>query len=462
VDWGSLPPSECIRFLSVRGRNLGFAEHIADVLQLDKIAPDRFLRDYKAAFTAKAVRRIYEGVLEFWPPDTDIQSVLARLKTDVSGLYIGDYDPNYISRGLVRHSIYASKLLVVDPFIHPYITSEKYNPILHPEEYRAQTLKNVNFYFSLIPWIDEGIVEIIRVPTDFDRQLNWDLMKAQKKKFAENAKLKEAVDKSLNELGRRHMHRRAYEMLLLGAPDDALRRILKKIYPDGAPISEEEFIRSIQAQRDANPNFLEPLGKGPDSAQLHMESSGTHYSGAKLTAQLTGSYLFTDLDVRWNEIEFDRESTGAANAAWAPFAKSMQEAKLKYLDNLKLDHALMLRKEGRLEQLRSFLHKVWRSACSAEPFDERNSVALATELTDEVRKADVEWAKINRDLVKILGAGLAGFTMAGPMIAQGNAAFLAAAAGVSGAATLIHDAMRRRKFPDEYPAAFFMRVKSAE
>jgi hypothetical protein len=233
---------------------------------------------------------------------------------------------------------------------------------------------------------------------------------------------------------------------------------MRELYPDGTPISEEEFIRYINKQREANPNFLEPLGKGPNSAQLHMQSSGTHYAGAKLTAQLTGSYLVTDIEVKWKEIELDRENAGADNAAWAPFAKSMQEAKLKFLDNLELQHALALRKEGRLEQLRSFLHKVWSSACSAEPFDQKNSIALATELTDEVRKADAEWAKINRDLVKMVGGGFAAGLMAGPMITQGNALFLAAAGVVATGATLLNDEMRRRKFPDEYPAAFFMKV----
>jgi hypothetical protein len=193
-----------------------------------------------------------------------------------------------------------------------------------------------------------------------------------------------------------------------------------------------------------------------------MYTSGTHYAGAKITAQLTGSYLFTDLDSKWKEIEFDRENVGAENVAWAPFAKSMQEAKLKYLDNLKLEHALTLRKEGRLDGLRSFLHKVWRSACSEEPFDQKNAIALATELTDEVRKADAEWAKINLDLVKMLGgeltAGLAAVGAAGPIISQGTAAFLAAAGVVGAGATVAHNVMKRKKFPREFPAAFFMNV----
>ncbi len=325
--------------------------------------------------------------------------------------------------------------------------------------YRSQSLKNVNFYFSLLPWIEEGIVEVVRMPTDFDRELNWKLMKAQKKKFEENADLKDAAEKSAKELSKRHMERMAYESLLLGAPDDYLRRTLAKIYPDGAPISADEFIRHIEAKREANPNFLEPLGKGEDEARLEMVSSGAHYGAAKLAAQLTGSYLVTDLAVKWKEIETDRQNVGAENGAWAPFAKGLQEAKLNYLDNLRLEHALKLRQEGRLERLRSFLHRVWRRACSTEPFDEKNSISLAAELTDEIRTAEAEWAQIGRDIVKVLGAEFTtGLLAAGPLIAEGHASFLAAAGALGTGATIAHSALRRRRFQDDFPAAFFMQI----
>jgi hypothetical protein len=101
--------------------------------------------------------------------------------------------------------------------VYPLILTDDYNPLLHPDSYRAQTLKDVNFYFSLLPWIDDGIVEVIRTPTDFDPELNLDLIRAQKKKFEENAELKEAARKSVEELGRRHRERMSYETLLLGA-----------------------------------------------------------------------------------------------------------------------------------------------------------------------------------------------------------------------------------------------------
>jgi hypothetical protein len=129
--------------MSIRGRNIAAA--IADALELDPGAEGLSLSTYKKAFTPRAVRKIYEAVVEIWPSDTNIQSLLERTRTDVSGIFIGDYHRSYVSRALVRHSIYANKILLVEPFPHPYILRDEYNPILNPEQYRAQTLKDVKF-----------------------------------------------------------------------------------------------------------------------------------------------------------------------------------------------------------------------------------------------------------------------------------------------------------------------------
>jgi hypothetical protein len=179
--------------MSIRGRNLLFAAAIVDALGLDPEGDHPTLAQYKAAFTAQAVRKIYEAVVEIWPPNTAIQPLLEQSGTAVSGLYIGDYAPIYLERALVRHSTYANKILLVDPFIHPYVTSDKFNPILHPENYRAQTLKNVNFYRKVLPWIDAGIVEFVRTPADFDRRLNYQALETAQQLVERTPALKAAI-----------------------------------------------------------------------------------------------------------------------------------------------------------------------------------------------------------------------------------------------------------------------------
>lgn len=162
VDWDAIfqRGRDYRDHLSVRGRNLYFAARISEALQLDALGKTRSLKDYKAAFTADAVRRIHEAVMEVWPPHIDIFEVLKRPSADVSGLYIGDYDSEYLKRAIVRHSIYANRILLIDPFVYPASVRDEYNPILNPAQYRAQTLKNVNLWIDLLPWIRAGVVAL--------------------------------------------------------------------------------------------------------------------------------------------------------------------------------------------------------------------------------------------------------------------------------------------------------------
>src|SRR6266851_3502247 len=351
VDWESIIQKglDYRPFLSVRGRNLHFVNRIADALQLGTLGKSRNLKDYKAAFTADAVRKVHEALIDLWPPNIDIVAALRRQPKDVSGLYIGDYGPEYLIRAIVRHSIYANRILLIDPFVYPTSVRDEYNPILNPEQHRAQTLKNVNFWFALLPWIEAGIVALIRPPADFDPRLNWAIMEAQMKKFEENEELKKASKQSVDELRTRHTKKLAHQQLLLGAPDSYLKAKFE---------------------------------------ELGLDKRGLH--------------------VKWREIELDRESHSAENKVWAPFAKALQSASLRYLNNLRLEHALTLRKEGRLESLRGFLGKVWKEASTDNQFDSKNAVLLAEELTERIREAEQEWKEIDRDLLKIVGGAAVG------------------------------------------------------
>jgi hypothetical protein len=460
VDWETLfrQGKDFRPYLSLRGRNFYFIDRVLEALQLDTLGSATNLKSFKSAFTTNAVRKIHEAVVEFWPPPMNIAEALRRDSENVSGLYIGDYSPDYVKRAVVRHSIYANRILLVDPFIYPPAFRDEFNPILNPEQHRAQTLKNVNLWFALFPWIDAGIVAFIRTPPDFDRQLNWDIMHAQVKKFDESDELKKASDKSVDELSARHSQRLKYEHLVLSAPDSYLRR---KFLESGGQsgLGVDEFIRHVQEERDENPDFLEPIGAGSDG-QLMAMFSGAAYPSAVMTAALTGSYLFTDIHSKWREIELDRQSHSAENKVWAPFAKAVQATKFRYLNNLELKHALMLRAEGRLDSLRKFLTTVWQKArLEQNPFDDTNAILLSEQLGDEVANADAEWKKIDTDLLKwVSGSAAAGLFSAAPLVAAGQGLFLAAASVVALGAPLVVSTRKRNAFPQKFPASFFMKI----
>jgi hypothetical protein len=419
------------------------------------------LQAYKDQFSEKTVQLIHEAVLEAWPPDCDIDVILGRNRNDVSGLYIGDYGSEYIARGIVRHSIYANKILIVDPFIYAPSVRDKFNPILNPKKHRSQTLRNANFWFRLYPWINAGIVEIIRTPADFDANLNWTSLERQERKFETNEKLKAAADASAKELIERHGRRMQFQQMILGAPDAYLSQVFGDLRLEKEDISFDQFLSWINSERAKDPDVLGPASYGKEEGQLHIVSSGASYDVAQLTSTMTNSYLVTDLAVRWLEISMDREHHNSESKIWSPFAKSLQGAPLRYLNNLELDHALKLRSQGRLERMRAFLMRVWKTASIEALYDDANARLFAEELSEQVRMAEEEWKTIDHDLVKVFGGEVvAGLLAAGPLIASGSAAFLGAAAVAVGATTLAAASGRRRRFPDKFPAAFFMNIAS--
>jgi hypothetical protein len=439
-----------------------FATEIIDALGLDIEGDAPSLARYKAAFTAGAVRKIYEAIVAIWPLDTPIQSLLERSGEAVSGLYIGDYAPAYLERSLVRHSIYANKILLVDPFIHPYVVNDKFNPILHPERFRAQTLKNVNFFRKLLPWIDAGIVEFIRTPADFDRHLNRQAVENAQQLVELTPALKAAVAEGVEELHRRHMADEVHFFQLLSVPDSEIRRMFAESGLGMGGDSAEDLIAYLDRLRERNPDFLDRPGT---SGQYHVKFAGGTYEMARLSAQMAGAYLFTDLRPRWAFIEHDRKQHAPESKVWSPFAKAIQNTKLNYLNNIEIGHALRLRKEQRLESVRGLLTEVWSKVRSDDPFREENAIHFANELHNRVREADAEWDSIKKEVSKVIGAGLTGGLASLASLAAivpGQAGWLAASAVAGGVTTALWARHQHSAYVKKYPAAFFMDLRDQE
>jgi SEC-C motif len=295
VDWNRMLRENSPKwrdYLSVRGRNRLFLERACDALQLDKERGPKSLADLKAAFTPAAVRKIHEAIVEVWPKDIDIGSVLESSRVDVSGLYVGEYQTDLLLRGVTRHSLYANKILLVDPFIYPPSVREQYNPILHPEKFRTQTLKNIDIWFHFGPWIKAGIVEFIRTPADFDPRLKWESLHRQKKKFEENAELKALLQETAKTKVQEWEERgEAFRMLVLSAPDDYLRRIFRKLKLGTEKFGEDDLIAYVHELRKRDPYYLEPVGDAKERrSEFYITTTGASYDIAKLTASLTGSY----------------------------------------------------------------------------------------------------------------------------------------------------------------------------
>ena len=170
VDWEAIIPQGVaaqIPYLSAQGKNLLFVGLLFGALQLDTDDRPVSRAEFKRAFTSEAVKRIYEAVRFVWPSGEDLKRVLLEDAGTTSGLYIGNYEPDLVTRAVTRHSLYADRILLVDPFTYPDRLREKYNPIVHPEMHRTTALQWAMMWIELWPWIREGIVTFVRSPGDF-------------------------------------------------------------------------------------------------------------------------------------------------------------------------------------------------------------------------------------------------------------------------------------------------------
>lgn len=461
VPWEELQQhrsSELPLFLSLKGKNVLFLERLAGILKLNNLEEPNSWPDFKAAFDEKTVREIYELIPQIWPTQNDLIRLLDQERKSTSGLYVGNYEPELLFRGITRHSLYADSILLIDPFKDPRNFRPEFNPVENPDQHRTNAIRAASLWLVLAPWIEAGIVKIIRSPGDFDLTLERECWTIEKKKFADNPDLKAALEKTTD----RHMELATQfrEYMLLSHPDEEVVAWYHADHPNATPSDIDSLVKILRSKRREHPYYSEWHNMG---SQLHIFSSGTNYEMAKITASLTGSCLITDLDSRWKELEWDRGHFGVEANPWVPFAKAFHQLQFKFLNDVPLTSALKLRKEQRLESMRRFLHKTWKASTSDDPLSEANIYNLTAELEHELQEAESEWKSIDRELAKWFGVEVATSLLALPQaIATGTAHWVGAAVVTAGITNLISTWHRRSSFIKRYPAGFFLGLPERE
>jgi len=444
---------------SLRERNLIFLGSILEALQIDTWKPDIDFASVKKAFTPGVVRKIHESLIQIWPNLDDYERCHAEDRKNVSGLYIGTYEPEAIFQAVKRHSLYSEKIYLIDPFLHPARLRTKFSPLVHPEEHRVNTIKFSFLWLSLFPWIDAGIVNFIRPPTDFIPELKKITVDLNRKFFESSPELEALLEEETEEriAAMSATDRGFTEYYHLSFSDEwFLAEYEKRPPPKDIFPTAESFLAYTQARRDSHPYFVENLPG--QTSELLYETSGANYELAKRICSITGSHLITDFRTYWKQIELERKKAGVNSAEWTPFAKALQNSELKILNNVSLEAAFRLRNENRLEDLRLFFHRVWKDCRDSEDFSEKNAINLTAELDERIREAKGEWDKIDQDLIKWFGAPATAITAAGltGFLPSASAVSVAAATGVVG---LIQSYLKRSSFKDRFPAGFFLTIK---
>jgi hypothetical protein len=459
VDWDALLKcdiSEAIPYLTLRGRNLAFLHYVDSILNLDRRRPVAW-SEVKKSMTIRAVQDIAEAVTVIWPKATDVGSALKQHDPNrIAALHIGSQQsPEHVVNAVARHALYADKILVFDPLVHPLTTKPEYSALHNPAGHIFNTLKHLRIWIALAPWIESGIVEIVRGPSDFDSKLKWHLLQEADGSSHRITGLTEAINQDVESLMKSAESHDMKMLMVLGLSNEQLTRM----YIDQEkPISQfniDEFIKYVRSQEESHPYFTQTIKQDERKSQITTTTSGAGYAESSMVANIANAYLFTDLKGRWLEIQHDAKLASGARQ-WDAFSKAFSEASIPTFQNVPLPFALRMRQEGRMETMRSFLRKVWHSG-QINDFDAREAIMFADQFRAELEVAQTEWSRIDSDLIKWIGAD--------SLVASAAAAFstgeIIPAAGWAFAATsqVVSSTLNRHNFRKRYPAAMFLQLQ---
>jgi hypothetical protein len=344
--------------------------------------------------------------------------------------------------------------MLFDPFLFPGSLREEYDPLIHPEKYISHTIKCLYFWFSLSPWIFEGILKIIRSPADFDLKLRYKSIKAEEARVQKHPELQQKLKQLGTETDLNYGEFGWFtDYMRLAISDEQVMEILKS-----KEFSDEEissFMKYRAGKKENHPYYTEQRHN-----EVFVTKMGECIGVERMVANLSGAFLLTDSDFRWSLIRIERQNEQIDESAWEPFANAVTKAPLKYISNLTLEDCLRLRKDGLLHRMRSFMRRVWANARIAEDFTLANAQQFAAELDQEIAIAEEEWRKIDSRFLKWFAGESAAALVAAPQIDYANVGWVAASLGILGAANLGDAHMKRKSLKKRMPCAFFLGIRS--
>jgi hypothetical protein len=399
----------------------------------------------KEGMSDARIREFYRFITELWPMDTDQQHIMPAPDSTLRALYLGENEPEMMLENVFRFCLYADQIVLVNPFDNPNVMADEFNPILHPGEWRIQTLRLVYDLMVLAPWIEAGLVVLIPDPGDFNRQLRvktWDLAMTRLKEWKPS---KDDLDQSAAK-------QRTLRALLLSPPQHH-ERVARELYPEMSDDEIRKLLEYIEQERQLDPLLPnDTIDRMPP--QMMAMRMGANLEMGLYICQATGAFPYTNVKHRWKEILGAQQELDATAQTWSPLTNAFQQLTFKFLHNVDSRFACSLRQEGRLEGFRLYLRKLWTTIGGQVDASKSDSLArdFRDELTGEFARARAEWEVIDRDLFRWATGTAVGAMAAGvfsPAIAAGG--FV-----VAGISEIVQAEMKRREFRRKVPMSVFI------
>jgi hypothetical protein len=309
-------------FYSIRERNLMFCHTVEDILGLN--AGKSWL-DVQREISDDQVKRIYEAFGSLWPEDTDLPSLLPRPNKGIlRGVYLGISDPRLISAAILGWLPYFDEIVLAHPFVNPLRIRPEYSPTLSPSQYKEQTLKNVLFLLMLEPFIYAGYIHIIPDPGDFDAQFGEAVHQMAQERAAKWVRPIKGLTGLQKAIAEDDARRAAFRR-----PEAFLRRLAREQMPEASNEQVDSVLAYAKSQLETDPYaLLQPIELGKTGAQLHSIKGFALETGMFL-ASLTGSFVFTDIEIHWQQLHLHALAPGQdTNTDWTLVTEALRHLAL--------------------------------------------------------------------------------------------------------------------------------------
>jgi len=436
--------------LDLHERNLFLVQTASDIFSYHRGV---HWDDLRRNIASNQIRDLYKVITWLWPPSTNIEQILPKPGHNLRALYLGDIEPQHLIRNVLQFSLYSDEILIFDPFHNPWFMANEFDPIIHPDQYRSDTLRLLFFLLVLEPWIRAGYVKIIPRPDHWD-PVFWHLAE---QRISNSGWKPEPEDMSETE----KIARDGYLRFLATLPKDQIIKTIKSV-PDFSEDQVENLANYILRIRRTDPLALNQSVE-ETGGQILVGRTGANLETAMYVAHLTGAFPYTNMRSRWKELLSVTDDLPEAARIWSPLTKAFQELDFKFLNNVDSKFAYSLRSDGRLESFRSFLRKLWNTVGGDIDPLKIDSLArdFKDELIDEYRKAQAEWSEIDRELLMwaassaAAAVGAAGATQ--QIIPGGmSVVFPLIGSGLFTVSKLLETRLKRREFRKKIPMSVFI------
>lgn len=280
---------------SIRERNLILFRMIAETLDFENKDWTQIRRD----LTNEQIKSVYKFYQLLWPLETDLFKLLPKPDGRPRAVYSGLIHPQAIVEFALGSPLYFGELIVQSPFVHARAIAKEYSPVEHPKTYRAEFVKAVMAFMTLMPLVEIGLINLIPDPCDFDYHLRQQMMHMAE---ARAPLIEQHIE---TEIRARKIIEEDYKRTIMTVPQESLRAIIQKTSPDIGDDMREQVINLMERRREADPLALlqeDSLGGGKNGGQFTVMRMVPNFEIAMYLAQATGAFIITDSPTRWAEL----------------------------------------------------------------------------------------------------------------------------------------------------------------